>query len=208
MATTSSSETTTAGERVAGWRSPEEFTILEKVCDTFFPSLEPPPGSSEIESAYYRRKAADLHVALLLAETLAQENDDAQADFRRLLRLMASPVISLMLARSAKPFVALTQEQREKYLTAMANSPVAALRQGYQTLKRLSGFIYFSIPDLQGVNPNWEMFDYTAPTPPPVDAPQPIVPLTITSDTTLEADAVVIGSGAGGGVAAGQRALA
>jgi len=208
MAATSSSETRTARERVAGWLSPEEFTILETVCDTFFPSLEPPPGSSEIESAYYRRKAGDLHVALLLAETLAQENEDAQADFRRLLRLMANPVTSLMLARSAKPFIALTQEQREKYLSAMANSPVAALRQGYQTLKRLSGFIYFSVPDPQGVNPNWEVLDYTAPSPPPVDAPQPIVPVTITGDTTLEADAVVIGSGAGGGVAAGELALA
>src|SRR5450759_4751321 len=149
MAATPSSDTRTTEERIAGWLSPEEFTILETVCDTFFPSLEPPPGSSEIEAAYYRRKAADLRVALLLAETLAQENDDAQADFRRLLRLMASPGTSLVLVRSAKPFVALAQEQREKYLSTMANSPVAALRQGYQTLKRLSGFIYFSVPDLQ-----------------------------------------------------------
>jgi len=208
MAAMSSSETKTVPERVAGWLSPEEFAIVETVCDTFFPALEPPPGSSDIESAYYRRKASDLHVALLLAETLAHENEDAQADFRRLLRLMASPVTSVMLARSAKPFVALTQEQREKYLTAMANSPVAALRQGYQTLKRLSGFIYFSVPDPQGINPNWEVFDYTAPAPPPVDAPQPITPLAITADTTLEADAVVIGSGAGGGVVAGELAQA
>jgi len=154
MAATPSSDTRTTEESIAGWLSPEEFTILETVCDTFFPSLEPPPGSSEIESAYYRRKAGDLHVALLLAETLAQENEDAQADFRRLLRLMANPVTSLMLARSAKSFVSLTQQQREKYLSAMANSPVAALRQGYQTLKRLSGFIYFSVPDAQGANPN------------------------------------------------------
>src|SRR5260370_9977057 len=208
MAATSSSETRTAQERVAGWLSPEEFTILETVCDTFFPSLDPPPGSSEIEAAYYRRKAGDLHVALLLAETLAQENEDAQADFRRLLRLMASPVTSLMLARSAKPFAALSQEQREKYLSAMANSPIAALRQGYQTLKRLSGFIYFSVPDSQGVNPNWEVLDYTAPTPPPVGAPQPIIPITITGDATLEADAVGIGSGAGGGFVASELALA
>ncbi|HEY6540465.1 MAG TPA: GMC family oxidoreductase N-terminal domain-containing protein [Ktedonobacteraceae bacterium] len=207
MAATSS-ETKTAPERVAGWLSPEEFAIIETVCDTFFPSLEPPPGNSEIGSAYYRRKASDLHVALLLAETLARENEDARADFRRLLRLMASPATSLILARSAKPFVALTQEQREKYLIAMANSPLAALRQGYQTLKRLSGFIYFSVPDPQGINQNWAVLDYTAPAPPPVDAPQPITPLTITTDTTLEADAVVIGSGAGGGVVAGELALA
>src|SRR5947209_1539420 len=155
MAATSESEAKTAPEGVAGWLSPEEFAIIEAVCDTFFPSLEPPPGSSEVEAAYYRRKAGDLDVALLLAETLAQENEEARADFHRLLGLMASPVSSLILAGSAKPFVALSREQREKYLFTMANSPVAALRRGYQAMKRLSGFIYFSVPDPQGMNPNW-----------------------------------------------------
>src|SRR3989440_9995150 len=121
---------------------------------------------------------------------------------------MASPVSSLMLAGSAKPFVALSREQREKYLFAMANSPVAALRRGYQAMKRLSGFIYFSVPDPQGINPNWDMLDYTAPSPTPSDVPQPIQPLTVSEDTTLDADAVVIGSGAGGGVVAGELALA
>ena len=159
-------------------------------------------------AAYYRRRASDLRVAQLLAETLALENAEAQTQFHHLMSLMASPVSSLLLARSTKPFVELSQEQREKYLFAMANSPLGSLRQGYQTLKRLSGFIYFSVPDAQGVNPNWEVLDYKAPAPPPADTPQPITPLTISDDTTLDADAVVIGSGAGGGVVAGELALA
>src|SRR5438067_12361505 len=50
--------------------------------------------------------------------------------------------------------------------------------------------------------------DYTPPSPPPADASQPIQPLKITEVTTLEADVVVIGSGAGGGVVAGELALA
>src|SRR2546422_789657 len=129
MAVTTSSAARTGENLVAGWLSPAEFRILEVACDTFLPSLEPPAGSSEAMAAYYRRKAADLHVALLVAETLAQENAEAQADFRRLLGLMTSPLTSLMLVGSAKPFIALSQEQREKYLTAMANSPLAALRQ-------------------------------------------------------------------------------
>ncbi|HEY6408534.1 MAG TPA: GMC family oxidoreductase N-terminal domain-containing protein, partial [Ktedonobacteraceae bacterium] len=208
MTVTSSSEAAASGSRVDGWLSPEEFHILEVACDTFLPSLEPPPGSSEALAAYYRRCASDLNVAQLLAETLAFENAEAQAQFHQLMSLMASPVSGLLLVRSAKPFVDLSQEQREKYLFAMANSPLGALRRGYQTLKRLSGFIYFSVPDAQGVNPNWEVLDYQAPTPPSGDAPQPITPLTISGDTTLEADAVVIGSGAGGGVVAGELALA
>src|SRR5437763_4611207 len=208
MTITSSKETTTIVTRVAGWLSPEEFHILEVACDTLLPSLEPPPGSSAALAAYYHRRASDLNVAQLLAETLALENAEAQTQFHQLMSLMASPASSLPLAGSAKPFIDLSQDQREKYLFSMANSPMAALRRGFQTLKRLSGFIYFSVPNEQGVNPNWEVLDYPAPAPPPSDAPQPITPLTISRDTTLDADAVVIGSGAGGGVVAGELALA
>src|SRR5947209_1999869 len=208
MTITSATETPTIISRVAGWLSPEEFHILEVACDTLLPSLEPPPGSSVALAAYYRRRASDLNVAQLLAETLTFENAEAQTQFHQLMSLMASPVSSLLLAGSAKRFVDLSQEQREKYLFSMANSPMAALRRGFQTLKRLSGFIYFSVPNEQGVNPNWEVLDYTAPALPPADAPQPIAPMSISEDTTLDADAVVIGSGAGGGVVAGELALA
>ena len=93
MAITSSSETRAGGSRVAGWLSPEEFRILEVVCDTFLPSLEPPPGSSDAMAAYYRRRASDLNVAQLLAETLALENAEAQTQFHQLMSLMASGVI-------------------------------------------------------------------------------------------------------------------
>src|SRR5437868_4099530 len=208
MTITSATETPTIISRVAGWLSPEEFHILEVACDTLLPSLEPPPGSSVALAAYYRRRASDLNVAQLLAETLTFENAEAQTQFHQLMSLMASPVSSLLLAGSAKRFVDLSQEQREKYLFSMANSPMAALRRGFQTLKRLSGFIYFSVPNDQGVNPNWEVLDYPAPAPPPSDAPQPITPLIISRDTTLEADAVVVGSGAGSAVVAGELALA
>lgn len=208
MATTSSPSVKVSEGHVAGWLTSGEFAILEAVCDTLFPSLEPPSASSEMIAAYYRRCARDLNVAYLLAETLALENSQAQAEFRQLLALMASPASGLMLIRSPRPFAALSYEQRERYLLAMANSPLGQLRQGYQAMKRLAGFIYFSIPDAQGANPNWGVLDYAAPAPPPTDAPQPIKPLTISEDTKLEADVVVIGSGAGGGVVAGELAMA
>ncbi|HEX6480602.1 MAG TPA: GMC family oxidoreductase N-terminal domain-containing protein [Ktedonobacteraceae bacterium] len=205
MAVTSKAGTTT-GNQVAGWLTPEEFSILEDVCQTLLPSLEPPVGSSEAVTAYYLRSAKDLHVAMLVAETLSQENEKAKAEFRQLLGLLNSPVAGVMLAGSPRPFKALSQEKREKYLSAMANSPLGQLRQGYQAIKRLATFVYFSVPDAEGVNPNWEVLDYAAPAPPPVDAPQPIQPVSITEDTTLEADVVIIGSGAGGGLVAGELA--
>ncbi len=193
--------------RVAGWLTSEEFALLEMICDTFLPTLEPPDGSDEEIVAYYRRNAADLHIAQLIAEKLAEEGPEVQADLHRFLSLFTAAPISLLFAGSAKPFVELTQEQRERYLLALANSPIGVFRQGYQGLKRLAGLFYFSALNEQGVNPNWSVQEYTAPEPPPAVA-RPITPLEITEETTLEADVVVIGSGAGGGVVAGELATA
>jgi hypothetical protein len=86
MAITSTPGTTTAENLIAGWLTPDEFSILESVCDTLLPSLEPPEGSSEAVAAYYRRSARDLNVAHHVAETLSFENAQAKADFRKLLR--------------------------------------------------------------------------------------------------------------------------
>ena len=208
MAVISSSSDTQPKSRIAGWLSPDEFTIIKAVCDTLLPSLEPPAGSSEAVAAYYRRNAADLHVPMLLAETLAHENAETQTEFRQLLALMASPLGGLLLIANPKPFINLQQEQREKYLLAMANSSNGQLRQGYQALKRLATFIFYSVPNPQGTNPNWSVLDYEKPTPPSTVSPKPIQPLQVIEDTTLDADAVVIGSGAGGGVVAAELALA
>ncbi len=208
MAITSTPGITTTENLVAGWLTPDEFSILEVVCETLLPSLEPPAGSSEVVAAYYRRSAHDLNIAQLVAETLSFENEQAKADFHKLLNVLSNTAASLMLVGTPRTFKALSQEKREKYLTAMANSPLGQLRQGYQSIKRLSGFFCFAATDATGVNPNWEALDYQAPTPPPVDVPQPIKPLRITEDITLEADAVIIGSGAGGGVVAGELAMA
>jgi hypothetical protein len=208
MATASTPGTATTENLVAGWLTPDEFSVLEAVCDTLLPSLDPPSGSSEAIAAYYRRSAHDLNVAQLVALTLSFENEQAKADFRKLLSLLSNPAAGLMLAGAPRPFKSFSQEKREKYLTAMANSPMGQLRQGYQSIKRLSGFVFYAAPDTTGVNPNWEALDYQAPAPPPVDVPQPIKPLRITEDVALEADAVIIGSGAGGGVVAGELAMA
>jgi len=207
MVTTSFPSAPAIESRIAGWLKPDEFAILEAICDTLIPSLEPPDGSSEAVVAYYRRCAYDLHLAERIAETLGQQSPEMQADIRLFLSLFSAPPAGLLLAGSASPFIALPQEKRERYLLALANSPVGPFRQGFQGLKRLAGLIYFSALDEQGVNPNWEVLDYTAPAPPP-KVSAPITPLAIRHDTTLEADAVVIGSGAGGGVVAGELAMA
>lgn len=189
------------------WLTPKEFALLEAICDTLLPSLEPPAGSTEVVAAYYWRCARDLHVAELVAEKLGQEGPEVQADIRLFLSLFAAPPIGLFLAGSPRSFLDLPQAKREQFLLALANSPVGAFRQGYQGLKRLAGLVYFSAIDDQGRNPNWMPLAYDAPAP-PTGVSQSIAPLVISQDTTLEADVVVIGSGAGGGVVAGELARA
>ncbi len=203
-----STSSQTIGAVGPDWLAPEEMQVLEVVCDTLLPAFEPPEGSSDEVAAYYRRKAGDLHVALLLAETLGHESPQAREQFRQLLRLMAGPVLGLTLVGKAKPFVELSQEQRERYLLALANSPLGQLRQGFQAIKRLAGFIFFAAPVEQGINPNWTAIDYIPPASAAPEEAQPIQPLAITADRTLEADVVVVGSGAGGGVVAGELAMA
>lgn len=193
--------------KIAGWLSPDEFAILEAICETFLPSLEPPEGSTEDVAAYYRRSAGDLEVARIIAEKLGREGPELQADVRLFLALFNAPPIGLFLAGRARPFRELPLAKREKYLVALANSPVGPFRQGYQGLKRLAGLIYFSAIGSQGINPAWPVLGYAPPPSPPV-VPPPINPLVVTRDTVLEADAVVIGSGAGGGVVAGELARA
>jgi choline dehydrogenase-like flavoprotein len=205
MAAISSRPEKTAANGNAGWLTPNEFALLEAICDTLLPSLEPPDNSTEMVAAYYRRCAHDLHVAQQIAEKLGQEGPEVQADIRLFLSLFIAPPMGLFLAGSARPFIDLPRAKREQYLLALANSPVGPFRQGFQGLKRLAGLIYFSTIDGEGKNPNWAALEYDAPAPPPA-IPQAIIPLVISQDTTLEADVVVIGSGAGGGVVAGELA--
>jgi choline dehydrogenase-like flavoprotein len=120
---------------------------------------------------------------------------------------MGSPTFGALLAGRPQGFAQLPPQLRERALQRMAASPLPFLRQGFQTLKRLVTFIFYSAP-AGGVNPNWEAIGYSAtPHPPPADAaPKPIRTLTVTEDVDLTADAVVIGSGAGGAVVAAELA--
>jgi choline dehydrogenase-like flavoprotein len=207
MAITSSSSAPQRVQDATGWLTRDEFAILEAICQTLLPSLEPPPGCSAEVAAYYRRSASDLRVAHLLAEKLGREGPELQANIHRFLTLFQAPPISLLLAGRARPFLRLSQARRERFLLALANSPVGPFRQGYQGLKRLAGLIYFSTIQSGGSNPNWPVLGYSAPPPPPAVA-RSLTPLVVSAPTTLEADVVVVGSGAGGGVVAGELARA
>jgi choline dehydrogenase-like flavoprotein len=206
MATT---QQTPAQSSAASWLTSEEMRVLEAVCDTLIPSLTPPEGEDD-PHGLYARKASDLNVAQAIAETLALESPESKADFKQLLGLLNGPAFGLLTISRPRSFMKMTPEQREEALQHMANSSLAKLRQGFQAVKRLAVFIFYGAPTAERSNSNWPALNYTpAPPPPsPETAPKRIRTLDIRGDETLTADAVIVGSGAGGGMMAAELAAA
>ena len=207
MATTHEIATATA---TAGWLTPAELRTLEAVCDTLLPAVQPPNGESDLHD-FYARTAGDLGVARAVAETLAAESPESRADVKQLLGLLGGPAFGLLLRGRPRSLLQMAPSQREAALRRMSTHPLAKLRQGFQVLKRLAAFTFYALPTQpDGTNPNWPALGYTPAPPPPTpeQAPKRIRTLPVTGDLTLTADAVIIGSGAGGGVMAAELTAA
>ena len=186
-------------ESAHGW-SPSLLTTLARVFATFV------PGS---EADAPRR-------ARLAAETL-----DATADHDelRLLKLAIAslevPAANLASAAVWGRFATLDRGGRERILRAWARHPIPRLRTAHQALKRLALFLAFA--DDGGTeppqNPLWQRIGYQpAERPSHARAGGELRPMVLDhgpgATVELEADVVVVGSGAGGGVVAARLAEA
>jgi choline dehydrogenase-like flavoprotein len=165
---------------------------LRAFCDTLFPSLsiEPDPHG------FWRRSASELGVHLALADSI--ENNFTPAGRAGAFRLLD--------ALGDMGFCATDLGQREQLVRSMLENPAAAVGVG-RLVKLVLGMCYV-LPDTQGRNPNWSAIGYPGPSlERRVTGPKLIQPLQIESDdTTLDADVCIVGSGAGGGVIAGELA--
>lgn len=174
--------------------APRELRTLAAVCDALLPE----------DPASWREGVADRAAALLAY----LPNPDDLSRTRLLLRLLELPPAGLALAGRWAAFGALPRGERVAYLGALSRHPVGMLRGAFQALKRLAGVAYYADADASGSNPVWARLGYPGPLGMPPAAPKTIRPLAIERDTALDCDAVVIGSGAGGGVVAGELAAA
>jgi len=87
----------------------------------------------------------------------------------------------------------------------MSVSALPQARAGFQMLKRLAAFLSYSLTNERGINPSWVEIGYSPSPLPPSRAPRLNI-TAINRPTTLDCDVCIIGSGAGGGVAAGTIA--
>jgi choline dehydrogenase-like flavoprotein len=179
------------------------------------PSSSPPLGWSaadlatlaELAETFVRGGA--VRRAGLAADGLATAADPAQVrQLRLVLRAFESRLVNAALARRPVAFRDLSPAARERYLLGWARSAIPQRRAAFHAYRKLLTFLAYADPGPDGTgNPLHEALGYRPDAPPVTTDPSPIRPLAMApgaDDIELEADAVVVGSGAGGGVIAAE----
>ncbi len=186
-------------------RSDRRLATLRAVCDAFVPALDRAPDPH----GFWSRAASDLGVAEHIAALILSLDGGTQREFDQLLDLLGSRALGLTWRGPMKPFTALSAAQREVMLRRWATSPVPLLRKGYGSLKKLSASFFYGIAEPGEPNPNWPALGYPGPPDVPANgAERVLAPLRPASDISISCEVVVVGSGAGGGVVAGELAAA
>jgi len=148
----------------------------------------------------------------LAADALSAAADPEQiGQLRLVLRLMESRAANLALTGKAARFRDLSPAARERYLLGWGASSLALKRSAFTAYRTLLTFLAYADPGTSGAgNPLLAAIDYR-PDDPPVSSQLTAVratelPPPTGDETVLDADAVIVGSGAAGGVVAAALA--
>ena len=154
--------------------------------------------------------------ARLAADALTEVADPAQLQqIRLVLRLMESRAANLVLAGRPRPVPRDVAAGSRALPARVGRSRLAQRRSAFGAFRKLMTFLAYADPGDVGAEPALVGLGYRPDDPPVTDRPAAIRPFELPSTTgsrdepmTLEADAVVVGSGAGGGVVAAALAEA
>jgi choline dehydrogenase-like flavoprotein len=171
----------------------ERRAILRAVSETIVPSLE----RADDPDGFWARSAGELGVADGIEQALSELPPDRQQGMLELLDGLGE--MGLLHA---------SRRSREQLLRNLAQlGPETAA--GVGALTGLTLYLAYGLVDSQtGRNPAWTTFGYpgpaSAPPPPGEKSIEPLAPEG--EELALQADACVVGSGAGGGVIAASLA--
>ncbi len=176
-----------------------ERAALAAACDAFHPSLTP-EGTDD--PTLFSASATSLGVPRAAEDAIDMLAPADRRALLRLLRLLEGPFLGLTIGKPRR-LSAMKPADRDRLLRSMSTSRIPPLRSGFQALRRLSSFLYYSATDTTGHSPVWPRIGYTPSPRGPVGASS-VRSMRYDTDATVDCDVCVVGSGAGGGTVAGE----
>lgn len=178
--------------------SERERATLSALCNAFLPALN---GGKGDNAALFSIDAAARGVPARVEETLDILGESDRSRFRLFLKMLDQPLFIAFQGGGVSRFASLSHVDAERVLLSLATSVVPDLRAGFQAIRRLATFHYYSVSINPSVDPVWSAIGYEPSSNPPA-VPSPLRLTRVEDDVTLDCDACIVGSGAGGSVAA------
>ncbi|HYH58366.1 MAG TPA: GMC family oxidoreductase N-terminal domain-containing protein [Thermoleophilaceae bacterium] len=178
--------------------SSRQQRALAAICDAFAPGVDGLPSASA------------MGVPEAVADAVAKNpRESERKQFQQLMSLWDTRLLTALGGGGLRRFSSLSPEQREQVLLSWCDSGVTQRRAAFQALRKGALLTYYMLPGENGRNPVWDAIGYPGPLGKVSDAPAPeLHPARPSEDMDLECDVCVVGSGAGGGTAAGVLAAA
>jgi len=180
-----------------------EHKILKEICDTFVGPTAHLDGDTE----YWDFRSSSLDLTSKIEETASKLPQQEIADLKKVLKLISSGYVGLIYGGPLKSFDKLTDEQKEKLFKKWSKSQISVLRKAFNVFRKLSTFMTYSatsdeIPVIH------EKIGYEGPVSGVATEPTEIRTNIAEQDQEISCEILIIGSGAGGGLAAGMFAEA
>ena len=176
-----------------------EHIILEQICDTFVGST----ARQDDDVDYWDFKSSGLDLSSKIEDIAAKLPEKEISDLKKVLKILSSSYCGLLYGGPLKPFDQLSREQKERLFFRWSRSQIGALRKAFNVFRKLSTFMTYSA-SAQEIPSIHKKIGYIGPISKVSNQPTKINTINAESDQEISCEYLIIGSGAGGGLAAGM----